>query len=188
MWALALCFGVAALVGLRAGSGSLFETSVRTLWLCSPFIAVAMVLIMSDQRQALPKPARGKAAIPNPALTVQHLNSLVEGSTKLEAKRKLDAHASQIATVKAKVANIEDDWMGLVVRVITQPQKPHSAVPMQFRRSQADALEIIKPGDWIEFSGRVEHSSVYGWTLTDCEFVGRVEPPKPPRRPRARPA
>ncbi|MCA3715526.1 hypothetical protein [Phenylobacterium sp.] len=187
LWGISAVFGVAALAYWRFAAADSASLAFRTLWSLIPFVAVTMCLLVVGDREPRKPPPRPKIGPPpalNPALTVEHLNGLVRGATTLEAKRKLAAHAKQLAKIKGCVTDIQEDQHFVSVRVAgTEYNQWDHSRPMSFRLDQAAALEVVKPGDWIEFTGRVSQNNVYGWVLDQCEFVGRAEPPPKPRAP-----
>jgi hypothetical protein len=195
LWGLALVFGLATLVALRAETGSPAHVTLITIWTWSPFIGVAMALLVSGGRKPLEVK---KTALPppdpvlNPALTIDYFNKIVATGTEFEAKKKLSAFAGQRAKICGQVVNVRENVYpsGFTVEIQDMLKKystPYmNSADMLFRKEQADALEVIKPGDWIEFTGKVEHAGSQGWRMVECEFVGLSEAPKPPRARRAK--
>ena len=195
MWALALVSGVATVVYLLAQMGSPAQRVLQALWSLSPLIAVSMVMVCTTQR-VIPLRPKSAALIPhppklNPALTADYLNELVAGATELEAKRKVDALANQLTHLKAEIYEISEHWNGAVRAEVLGLQRRSKfreldRVRVTFKRGQDETLERLKRGDWIEFQGELEHSSLSGWCVVRADFVGRAEPPPAPKPPRRR--
>ena len=194
LWGVAALFGVGATVYWRFATTGFGYMAFRTGWALMPVTAVILCLLVVGDREPRKRPlakALTKPPTLNPALTVEYLNGVVDGATKLEAQRKLATHSNQLAKIKGRADNVVEQQNEVTVEVSGIGNEYDHPRRMSFRRDQADALEIIKRGDWIELSGRVQHSTVYGWVLVECELVGRAAPPpnpRAPRKPRARKA
>ena len=190
---IALLFGVAAAVYWFAQWGSPAAMAVVSLIGLSPIIAVLMVMILTVQRELPPKPP--KVTTPpeppklNPALTADYLNGLVERTTELDAKRKITALKNQLARLKGEVSDVSEDWRGEVCAEILGLQMrdeygDRSPIYATFKSESREAMEAVKAGDWIEFQGEVQHSGSSGWCIVRADFLGRAEPPPPPKKAR----
>lgn len=183
LWGIGLIALIAAAACLYADAASPLIRFIRAMWITAPFIAVTMAILVSGGRKPLERPIQAKRSVLNPALTAEHLNRIISDCTELEAKRRLDAHKDERAQLKGEVLEVKEAVFPAGIRVyIAFPGDVLADRTMRFRPSQADQLAVIKRGDWIEFTGRVEHAGHYGWGLVDCEFVGLAEKPKAPRR------
>ncbi|MBJ7410545.1 MAG: hypothetical protein JHD15_09300 [Phenylobacterium sp.] len=193
-WGATLVCGIGAIVYIRTTATGQTIVGLRTVWSLSPLIAIAMYLILyggRTEKKLPPKPIFEKPAAINPALTADHFNAIVASGTRLEAKRRLAEYEHQRAQIVAEVVDVHEAYNGIRVKVAGLVSTPTSYLryrTMTFRRSQADALAVIKPGDWIEFTGKVQHDAVDGWELVDCDFVGRAQAPAKPRARGNRPA
>lgn len=188
LWGICGLFGVLSLAYLAAALTDHTIMGAVTVWSLTPVIAVGMAILVAggrEPRKPIPKLSQ-KPAVLNPAITVETLNGIVGGATELEAQRKLAAFASQMARIKGRVTNVTEhrDCVDVGVSGVGFNEWDHPR-HMLFRKDQADALEVIKPDDWIEFVGRIVHHSTYGWALSECQLIGRAEPPKAPRRRKA---
>lgn len=189
LWAAALFFGLASLIYLEAQRGAPAMGAILVLWGFSPLIAMSMFWIVMSGRTEKKLPPKPRIPLEpaqiNPALTAAHFSDIVRSGTKLEAQRRLAAYSHQLAKLSGEVVDIHSAVYSIRVSVrgLAAPSdhRTEYGLPMSFRRDQADALAVIKPGDWIEFVGKVQHCNTYGWELVDCEFVGRASPPPKPR-------
>ncbi|MFO0541850.1 MAG: hypothetical protein ACK5X4_06140 [Phenylobacterium sp.] len=192
LWGISVVCFVAALAYWRFATADSAALAFWTLWSLVPFVAVTMCLLVvgdREPRKPPPKPEKAKPTL-NPALTADYFYGIAKGGTALEAKRKLAEFRNQLARMSGQVVNISESHDRIDVKLLSvsalQGSEPYNWITMYFRMDQADALSVVKPGDWIEFTGQVEHGGTEGWCLMNCEFVGRAEPPTPPRRRRIR--
>lgn len=193
LWAIGLVCFVFAIAYWRFATSDFAVLAWRTIWSFIPLVAVSMCMLVVGDREPRPPTTKTPFISPsiNAALTADYFYGIVRSGTELEAQRKLGEFRDQLAKMKARVVNISDRYLYIEVRVLglspVQGENKYNTVDMRFRKNQANALSVIKPEDWIEFTGRVEQRGG-GWRLTDCEFVGRADAPTKPRVSRAKKA
>ncbi len=187
LWAFAVVFGA---LSCAYGLGSAYrdvDIAGRVLWALMPLVAISLGLLAVSGREpkkSVPRPPGANIA-ENPALTPQYLNELVANVTQLDARRRIENLGRQRARVRGQVLEIVERWDHIEVQVVGLVTKFtdwwNNGAPQGFRKDQAAALQVVRPKDWIEFVGTVAHDGFWGWTLTRCEFVAKVDPPEPPK-------
>lgn len=196
-WCLAVVSLVAMVAYWRAETTGRVILGIQTVWSLAPFMSVFLALIAASGREPR-KPPLKEALIAkprpvfNPALTADHLQSLISGSTNLESKRKIEAIGYQTARLQGKVEQISQQIdhidVGMLGVFSGQGNERYNRINMYFKNDQVDSLAVIKQGEWIEFEGIVRPCSFQGWKLIECEFVRRSDPPARPRTMRKRPS
>jgi len=179
LWALALLFALATVVAIRAKPGSVGLEVLWTVWTFAPIIGAAFAFLITTGRKPLERKALPLAPPTlNPGLTTRYVEAIVKSSTNLEAQGRIEAHRHQRAKLVGQVRQIRRAIYPAGVRVDAAFPGVDRAKDLHFKKGQDDALAVIKIGDWIEFTGRIDHSDAYGWEMSQCEFVGLAQPPK----------
>lgn len=192
LWGVAVICAISAVAYWRYASEGSAGVAVATVVYSIPLLSVAMcVLVVGDRepRRVIPK-VLPKPPVLNPGLTADYLYGVVKGATELEAKHKLSAYSDQLARMRGQVVEISIGYGGSPdVHVVglcpQQPPGKYEYIRMGFGKDQADALAVIKVGNWIEFTGLVAHGGNQGWHLRSCVLEGIVEAPPPPPKARA---
>lgn len=207
LWVAAVLFAAMGYAYFRFAATGNWHSVVLVLWSLVPIISATICSVIvwgrgSSAQIPAAAPTAPAAVAPaadnrqvekdspsaiNPALTVEYLNEVVEGKTRLEIQKKLSEHENELVRIKGQVKDIDEVPIFNAVRVYIiglynkYPDPWINSAPMLFKISQRDALHAIKRGDWIEFSGKVvPYDNDLRWQLVDCEFNGRVSPPAAP--------
>lgn len=199
LWIGAVVFAALACAYYRYSASGNWFSVLLVVWSLGPLVATVICSIIvsgREPRKVEPKRAQSESetakATLNPALTPEFLNELIKGSTELEAKNRLSEHSNQLMRLAAEVSNIrEAAFQSSIAVYVLGLYKKYSDplmndTVMYFDKSQHDALKVIKRGDFIDFTGRVEHGGSGGWYLVDCVFNGRADPPSTSKPKRAK--